>query len=90
MSSGRSTRSPRRRRSGSPAACWRWIPALTTYVANDPRKDFVGARDAGLRTIRVGHVPDEGGCQTWRTFDPSADADRTVERFADLSAALRR
>jgi putative hydrolase of the HAD superfamily len=36
-------------------------PTDAIYVANDSRKDFLGARGAGLRTIRVGRPPDEGG-----------------------------
>jgi carbamoyl-phosphate synthase large subunit len=36
-------------------------PGRTVYVANDPRKDFRGPREAGLRTIRFGTPPDEGG-----------------------------
>lgn len=61
----------------------------TAYVANDPRKDFIGARVAGLRTIRVGRLPDEGGAKMV-AYEPADDADRTVDRFADLPAALRR
>jgi putative hydrolase of the HAD superfamily len=64
-------------------------PAATVYVANDPRKDFVGARAAGLRTIRVGRLPDEGGAKMVE-FEAADDADRHVDRFADLPAALRR
>jgi putative hydrolase of the HAD superfamily len=35
-------------------------PVDAVYIANDRRKDFHGAREAGLRTIRVGRQPDEG------------------------------
>jgi putative hydrolase of the HAD superfamily len=58
-------------------------PSEAVYVANDPRKDFHGARVAGLATIRVGGMPDEGG-DAPMTFDPAWDADRTTARFGDL------
>jgi putative hydrolase of the HAD superfamily len=64
-------------------------PGGAVYVANDPRKDFVGARAAGLGTIRVGRLPDEGGGMMV-AFEPADDADRVIERFAELPAALRR
>jgi putative hydrolase of the HAD superfamily len=54
-------------------------PSATVYVANDPRKDFVGARAAGLSTIRTGRLPDEGGATNTRPdrVDPvdGVDAD---------------
>ena len=46
------------------------------YVANDPRKDFAGARAAGLRTIRTGLLPDEGGPSPIRAVD-GEDADES-------------
>ncbi|HET9852261.1 MAG TPA: HAD hydrolase-like protein [Candidatus Limnocylindrales bacterium] len=64
-------------------------PGAAAYVANDPRKDFVGARTAGLRTIRVGRLPDEGG-GTMPSFECADDADEVVARFADLPEALWR
>jgi putative hydrolase of the HAD superfamily len=64
-------------------------PSLTTYVGNDPRKDFLGARDAGLHTIRLGPLPDEGGTMAVEV-KAADDADRTVGSFAELSAVLER
>jgi len=62
-------------------------PSATIYVGNDPRKDFAGARAAGLRTIRIGSVPDEGG-GTSIVGDPSDDADVAVDTFAALEPVL--
>jgi len=59
-------------------------PSAATYVGNDSRKDFVGARSAGLATIRVRKMPDEGGPPILRESWPD-DADRYLERFADLA-----
>ncbi len=61
-------------------------PADAAYVGNDPRKDFTGARAAGLRTIRVGEWPDEGGTQISDYFID--DADEQISPFAALPAAL--
>jgi putative hydrolase of the HAD superfamily len=62
-------------------------PSTATYVGNDPRKDFVGARAAGLATVRVRQMPHEGGQaipdKTW-----PEDADRYLERFADLTEMI--
>lgn len=60
-------------------------PANAVYVANDPRKDFAGARAAGLRTIRTGLPPDEGvGPPSSRlTAAPVDDADSVASTFAD-------
>jgi putative hydrolase of the HAD superfamily len=57
------------------------------YVANDPRKDFVGARQAGLGTIRTGRLPDEGGAMMGR-IDADSDADVVVSEFSELADAL--
>jgi putative hydrolase of the HAD superfamily len=57
-------------------------PATAVYVANDPRKDFGGARRAGLRTIRSGLLPDEGGPVAVRADDRD-DADRRGATFAE-------
>jgi putative hydrolase of the HAD superfamily len=62
-------------------------PAEATYVGNDLRKDFAGARQAGLGTIRVGRPPDEGGGTIARTTSLE-DADELVEPFDSLSAVL--
>jgi len=62
-------------------------PSATIYVGNDPRKDFAGARAAGLRTIRIGSVPDEGG-GTPIVADPADDADVAVDTFAALEPVL--
>jgi putative hydrolase of the HAD superfamily len=62
-------------------------PSHTTYVGNDPRKDFRGARDAGLHTIRLGQFPDEGGSMDIG-FGAAEDADLTVDSFEALSAIL--
>lgn len=61
-------------------------PHLATYVGNDARKDFAGARLAGLRTIRVGVPPDLGG----PAVDPRewSDADLVLDRFEGLPEAL--
>jgi putative hydrolase of the HAD superfamily len=64
-------------------------PARAVYVANDPRKDFIGARDAGLATIRTGRLPDEGGGAA-RSAADGEDADLIVEAFADVPPILRR
>jgi putative hydrolase of the HAD superfamily len=62
-------------------------PSATIYVGNDPRKDFAGARAAGLRTIRFGSVPDEGG-GTPVVAGPVDDADVAVDTFAALEPVL--
>lgn len=62
-------------------------PSRAVYVGNDPRKDFVGAREAELRTIRTGRFPDEGGA-TMGAIDEGADADVVVGAMADLAAAV--
>ncbi len=62
-------------------------PARTAYVANDPRKDFAGARSAGLATIRSGRLPDEGGGKTVQAADGS-DADVDIDGFAGIGRLL--
>jgi putative hydrolase of the HAD superfamily len=62
-------------------------PSETVYVANDSRKDFIGARAAGLRTIRVGGPPDEGHA-TMTAPPPDADADLVVGTVVDAVTAL--
>jgi putative hydrolase of the HAD superfamily len=62
-------------------------PDEAVYVANDSRKDFIGARAAGLRTIRVGGPPDEGHA-TMTPPPPDADADLVVGTVVDAVAAL--
>ena len=62
-------------------------PSATIYVGNDPRKDFIGARAAGLRTIRVGALPDEGGGAAIEVR-PADDADLSVESIDALDAVL--
>jgi putative hydrolase of the HAD superfamily len=57
------------------------------YVANDPRKDFIGARAAGLATIRTGRIPDEGGGREIG-IDPAADADLHIDDLPTLAATL--
>ena len=64
-------------------------PAQAVYVANDPRKDFIGAREAGLATIRTGRLPDEGGGAVVSVAD-GVDADLIVDAFADIPPILRR
>lgn len=64
-------------------------PSLTTYVGNDPRKDFRGARDAGLHTIRLGQLPDEGDTMAVEV-GAGDDADLTVGSFAELAAIIER
>jgi putative hydrolase of the HAD superfamily len=59
------------------------------YVANDPRKDFAGARAAGLATIRTGLLPDEGGTAT-RAMRDDVDADVVIDRFAGIADELFR
>jgi putative hydrolase of the HAD superfamily len=62
-------------------------PSATIYVGNDPRKDFAGARAAGLGTIRIGSLPDEGG-GTPIAAATADDADRAIDTFADLEPML--
>ena len=62
-------------------------PSATIYVGNDPRKDFRGARAAGLRTIRVGPLPDEGGGATI-AMAAGDDADLAVDSIGTLAATL--
>lgn len=61
-------------------------PSATIYVGNDPRKDFAGARDAGLATIRIGQVPDEGGSTAIEVT--AEDADLAVDSIEALSTTL--
>ena len=65
-------------------------PSATIYVGNDPRKDFRGARAAGLRSIRVGPLPDEGGGATIALTDgDEADLDvDSIEALADTLSGL--
>ena len=65
-------------------------PSATIYVGNDPRKDFAGAREAGLATIRIGAFPDEGGSAAIEvaTTDDTDDADLAVDSFEALSITL--
>ena len=60
--------------------------ARAVYIGNDPRKDFSGARAAGLRTIRTGRLPDEGGVGLGE-IDLDRDADVVILAVADLAAA---
>jgi putative hydrolase of the HAD superfamily len=62
-------------------------PERTVYVANDPRKDFAGARRAGLTTIRAGLLPDEGGGKRVNPLDGS-DADVVVDGFAQIGPVV--
>jgi len=62
-------------------------PSATIYVGNDPRKDFIGARAAGLRTIRVGDLPNEGGGAAIEVY-AADDADLSVESIDALDAVL--
>jgi putative hydrolase of the HAD superfamily len=64
-------------------------PAHAVYIANDPRKDFVGAREAGLATIQTGRLPDEGGGAAVSAAN-GEDADLVVETFDDIPRILRR
>jgi putative hydrolase of the HAD superfamily len=61
-------------------------PSATVYVANDRRKDFAGARAAGLRTIRSGLQPDEGG-GTMSAMS-GEEADVVIGSITDLPEAL--
>jgi len=62
-------------------------PGRTAYVANDPRKDFQGAREAGLATIRMGPLPDEGGAVDIAALGGD-DSDLSVDSFEDLTRVL--
>lgn len=62
-------------------------PADAVYVANDPRKDFAGARAAGLATIRTGRLPDEGGTRRVRPGD-GIDADAVEANLAAVGDRL--
>jgi putative hydrolase of the HAD superfamily len=64
-------------------------PSLAVYVGNDPRKDFKGARDAGLHTIRLGPFPDEGGAMDVEV-GTAGDADLSVGSFGELSSMVAR
>jgi putative hydrolase of the HAD superfamily len=58
-------------------------PSDAVYVANDRRKDFRGAREAGLRTIRVGRAPDEGrATMATASTDDGEEADAVAESVA--------
>jgi len=64
-------------------------PSDAVYVANDRRKDFVGARAAGLRTIRVGRPPDEGrATMAVDRATAGEDADLVVDGVADALPIL--
>ena len=62
-------------------------PRRAVYVANDPRKDFDGARAAGLGTIRTGLLPDEGGSMHISTGD-GHDAAAAAASFDDVVELL--
>jgi putative hydrolase of the HAD superfamily len=62
-------------------------PVASVYVGNDPVKDFRGARDAGLFTIRAGLLPDNGGATT-PSFRPADDADVLLGSMASLPQLL--
>jgi putative hydrolase of the HAD superfamily len=62
-------------------------PAAAVYVANDPRKDFRGAREAGLRTVRFGAMPDEGAGMD-RSFADADDADIAADSIEALARIL--
>jgi putative hydrolase of the HAD superfamily len=62
-------------------------PAAAVYVANDPRKDFAGARAAGLSTIRTGRLPDEGGATVVRPAD-GIDADLVDDGWVSVGRRL--
>ena len=64
-------------------------PDDVVYVGNDPRKDFLGARAAGLRTIRTGRLPDEGGGMMV-AVGGSEDADDVRDPFAEIVSAILR
>jgi putative hydrolase of the HAD superfamily len=63
--------------------------SLAVYVGNDPRKDFIGARDAGLYTIRFGPFPDEGGAIPVEVGS-AGDADLTLDSFGELASLFAR
>jgi putative hydrolase of the HAD superfamily len=62
-------------------------PTDAVYVANDPRKDFKGAREAGLRTVRFGAMPDEGAGMD-RSFADADDADIAADSIESLARIL--
>ena len=62
-------------------------PAQAAYVGNDPRKDFRGAREAGLLTIRMGALPDEGGTGSMDPR-PGDDADIAIDSFPLLASLV--
>ena len=64
-------------------------PARAVYVGNDPRKDFAGAREAGLRTIRTGRSPDLGGATIAGGGEPN-EADLVIDGMTDLVEAVLR
>ena len=62
-------------------------PGQAVYVANDRRKDFAGAREAGLMTIRCGLEPDEGGPRAGHG-QVLEDADYVADAIVDLEPIL--
>ena len=62
-------------------------PDDAVYVANDARKDFRGARTAGLATIRFGLQPDEGG-DVDRPPTSAEYSDFTADSIDDLAGLL--
>jgi putative hydrolase of the HAD superfamily len=56
-------------------------PAEAIYVADNPHKDFVGARSLGMGTVRIRRV---GGLHTDTTLDAEHEADYEVYTLLDL------
>ncbi|MGH2407928.1 MAG: HAD family hydrolase, partial [Candidatus Limnocylindrales bacterium] len=62
-------------------------PTAAVYVGNDPTKDFRGAREAGLFTVRAGRPIDFGGTVD-RLSAATDDADVALDAFEHLPALL--
>jgi putative hydrolase of the HAD superfamily len=60
--------------------------AKSVYIADNPRKDFLGARNAGMKSIRVRRAG--GEYSHLEPESPEHAADATVETFAEIKEAL--
>jgi putative hydrolase of the HAD superfamily len=62
------------------------MPARSAlYVADNPRKDFVGPRRLGMRTLQVRRA---GGVYAGETAPPGGEAEAVVQSLAELAAVV--